>query len=421
MGDENVIDVLCSFECDGSSVKWDVQEAGIRDALNMPVVASLNLTTVDVDADPGELLGRSCTIEFERGEDIVFYSGIVSGIDDGVVLEGKVSAMVDVTAAVGLLAQGRQTRVFQNLTVPEILAEVLESRLADFDRKVEQRLDRQYPVCEYRLQYDESNLDFCQRLMEEEGIAYWFEQNGAAELMVLADDPAAYPEIEGDDGALVAFDSTTSVTGRAVVRRIEQHRALRPTKLSLRHYDWTRPTLCIEEEQEGDDSGDDVDGAALGPVREDFQHDRVPPTLSDYDPDKKAFMAEDAKVQATIRRECQERDKTTLDGASGVTRFAPGRVFELMKHPHDHLNAKYLLTSVTVSFTAGVTGGGTYSNGFRAIPAETPYRPTRQTPKPTVRGIETATVVGPSKQEIFTDEHGRVKIQFHWDREGQND
>lgn len=412
---EDTGDVSCIFECDSSSAKWKVVEATITEELNEPYHLFVSLRTDDADADPTEMLGESCIVTIERDDLVSQYPAVVHRIEDVSADNRFVEVRVEASAALWMLSQNRQTRIFQDVTVPEILDQVLGDGLSAYDRKHDSDFSRDYPKCEYRVQYDESDLEFCERLIEEEGIVYWFDRGDSEEALFLTDDPLASVDVESIEGGKDVYFSTQT-GARECVQSFSRLSSMRPTKLAMRHFNWTQPSLAVEEEKEGAASGDAVDGSAIGPLRETYQHDLLPPTYSDYN-DSDGYQKEDAKDQCQMRRELDARDKTVMRGHSSVVDFFAGGAFELLKHD---LEGEYVLTRVTHSFAFDGTAVS-YGNTFSCIPADTPYRPDRRTPKPRVAGIETATVVGPSGQEIHTDKHGRIKVQFHWDREGGND
>ena len=411
---EDAGNVLCTFECEASSAEWKIVDATITEELNEPYHLSLSLQTEDVDTDPTEMLGEPCAVIIERGELRGQYPAIVHRIEDAAASNRFLKVSVEASAAFWMLSQNRQTRIFQEMTVPEILDDVLGDGLSAYERKHDTDLGRTYPKCEYRVQYDESDFAFCERLMEEEGIIYRFDREGSAEVMFLADDPHSSVDVESVKGKDVHFSKDRGV--RECVQTFVRYSALRPTKQTMRHFDWTFPSLPIEEDKTGEAGGDAVDGSAIGPEREVYQHDLFPPTLHDYT-DNNGYQSNDANDQCQIRRELSARDKLVMHGRGTVVGFSAGGLFGLLEH---NLEGDYLLTRVGHSISSDGDSAN-YSNHFVCIPTETPYRPARRTPKPRVRGIETATVVGPSGQEIHTDKHGRIKVQFHWDREGNKD
>ncbi|MBT8469808.1 MAG: type VI secretion system tip protein VgrG, partial [Deltaproteobacteria bacterium] len=387
-------DVQCTFECDASSADWLVLSASVSEELNQPYELSAALSTDDVDADGTEMLGESCTLIFERDDLTNPYPAIIHRVEDTAAGDRLKEVRVWAAPALWLLSQNRQTRIFQEMTVPDILDKVLGDGLSAYERKHETDLSRTYPKCEYRLQYDESDWAFCERLMEEEGIIYWFNRDDSAEVLFLTDDPHASRDVESRDGGNdVAFSA--HMGARECIDNFRRSSSMRPTKLSMRHFNWTLPSLFIEEEKEGQAGGDGADGSAIGPTRETYEHDLVPPTLHEYT-DGDGYQKNDAKEQAEMRRELDARDKLVMQGSGAVVGFCAGGAFNLTTHD---LEGEYVLTTVTHSFNSR---SATYSNGFSCIPAKTPYRPNRHTHKPRVLGLETATVVGPSGQEIHT-------------------
>ena len=303
------------------------------------------------------------------------------------------------------------------MTVPDILEEVLNESLGGWNRSVDNRLSRTYPTCEYRVQYDESDFDFCQRLMEEEGIVYWFEFEGDAETMVLADDESAWGAIESLHDSTVEFTTFEGqVGGHEYVRAFHGVSQIVPTKVATRHFDWTHSSVPIEGENSDAADIGRPNGATLDPEREVYEQDEQPLTIGDYD--GAAYGANDVDDQTRLRREAQAWEAFGCEGESTVLGMAIGSLFELTGHPSPDLNARYLVHSVSHEFSSE---GVSYFNSFECIPEGVPFRPEREKARPQIASIQTATVVGPSGEEIHTDEHGRIKVQFHWDRLGAND
>ena len=409
-GDEG--EVRCEFKLDGALSAWQVIEAHITDEINAPYHAVVHLRTDDADAEPAELLGQSCTLLFSRATLHNEYHGIVHTIENGSFGGGHKNISIEMSSALGLLARGRTTRIFQGKTVPAILDEVLTEALGHYDRGIENYMhNRKYGKCEYRVQYDESDLDFCNRLIEEEGIVYWFDRSATPESMVLSDDPFANQPVASVDGAKIEFIKYKGgIGGAECVHDLQQTASMQPNKLTMHHYDWTQPNLSITQPEN--------EKSAPGIVNKSYKiydHDRKPPTFHQYDADTRAYGAQDSKKQHDIRWQALSRDGEVQTGSASVIGFAAGRSFELVGHAN--LNDEYVLTQVMHVFESdGGSGSGSYTNRFCCIPSITPYRPVPKTTKPRVMGIETAKVVGDDGHEILTDEHGRVKVQFHWDQ-----
>ncbi|MCA9579286.1 MAG: type VI secretion system tip protein VgrG, partial [Myxococcales bacterium] len=195
-----------------------------------------------------------------------------------------------------------------------------------------------------------------------------------------------------------------------------------PTAIATRHFDWTHPTTPIVATVTTEAPGADepVHGAAVGPVREVYEHDTKPLTLSDFNPTQ-GFQKQDSETQAGLRHEVRRNDAHIATGKSTAVGMMPGTVFELLGHPQPELDGRYVVLTVTHHALERSTeeSNEAYYNTFTCMRAEQMYRPDRSTARPRIPGIQTATVVGPADKEIYTDEHGRVLVQFHWDRLGE--
>lgn len=293
-----------------------------------------------------------------------------------------------------------QSRIFQGRTVPEIVQQVLKGGGVD----VRASLSGRYAPREYCVQYRESDLDFVHRLLEDEGIVYWFEHGQDAHVLVLADAPSAHPPLAGGDQLIFREPSGAVVTDDhvdAFGTAIE----LRPARISLRDFDPARPALDLTSTAAGEG---DLD-------------------LEIYDHPGGYTDPAAGTARSRLRLEEQRARAVRFEGASPCPRIAPGFTVELAEHPGG-LDGEYLITGVEhVGRQPEVLGGGAgapdapYRNRFTCLPASVPFRPERRTARPVVFGAQTAIVVGPPGEEIYTDAQGRVKVQFHWDREGKRD
>ncbi len=408
------------FACDASSVTWTVQSGRMREQLNTPYRLRLHLATEDLDAEPVLLLGQPATLTITRGSVMRQVTGIVSEVHEGSTHPEMVTTNIVIAPALEALRHRTNTKIFQEMTVPEILEEVLGEGLGAYDRSLDNQLSRTYPNCDYRLQYDESDLSFCSRLMEEEGIVYWFDFEEETETLVLADSQDSYGEISSVHDSMLLYSLYAgTVEGHEYVSRLDVMSQIRPTKVVMQNYDWTQPAVWVEADSADSDEGPAFDfpsGAHLDPEREVYQHDEQPPTHFDWD--GMVYLEEDAADQARLRREAQTWEARVAQGATTVTGMTIGATFELTGHPRSDLDGRYLVLGVSHSFD---DYGRSYGNTFQSIPEDVPFRPKRITPKPRIESIQTAVVVGPSGEEIHTDVHGRIKVQFHWDRLGAND
>ncbi len=294
-------------------------------------------------------------------------------------------------------------RIFQEMNVEEIIEKTLtEAGFSsdDFRFVLTQSYDRR----EYCVQYRESELNFISRLMEEEGITYFFEHSEDGHTLVMTDDTSTFARIGGDD--VVIFEPPTGmVTTQEHIYRYRYTEEVRPGAVRYRDYNFKKPGLNLQSEFEAD----------------------VSTELELYDYPGIYTAPELGATRAQVRLEELQVGRKTGRGESDCVRLIPGYRFDFDEHPRETFNQPYLLTEVTqTGRQPAVLGEGastevpSYNNSFVCIPINVPYRPARIARRPVVEGAQTAIVVGPKGEEIYTDEHGRVKVQFHWDREGES-
>jgi len=304
------------------------------------------------------------------------------------------------------LSLERDCRIFQNKSVPDIVKQILQDSGLPTDR-FDFRLQGSYSAVEYCVQYRETDLDFVSRLLEEEGIFYFFEHSDTKHLLVFADGTVAYKEIPGESGVTYNF-SQGMAPKEECVYRFAFSRQVRSGKMTRRDYNFEKPGLDLKKEEQA----------------------KVHEKLEVYDYPGRYVEPDRGKQLSKVRLEESMTYYEAADGESTCVRLVPGFKFSLTDHEHGEYNREYFLTKLVthgeqpqaLQEASGSGGGGfSYSSRFTAIPASVPFRPARVTPKPAVEGIQTAKVVGPSGEEIYTDKYGRVKVQFHWDREGAQD
>lgn len=293
------------------------------------------------------------------------------------------------------------TKIFQNLSIPGIVEQVFKDRgCSDY------RFDLRgcYEKREFCVQYRETDFNFVSRLLEEEGIFYFFQHEKGKHTMVLADSPEANATCPSRQ-AVSCLASASGTHENEVITALEITRQMRPSKYSLNDFNFKIPKTSLKVE---------VPGAARSKAGECDVYDAP----AGFD-----TRAAGCRL-ARMRMEEEEAQSVVISGSSDCRSFTSGYRFTLADHSNPDLNGKdFLLVSVRHD---AIEGYGTdaisnYQNSFHCIPFHTPYRPPRLTPKPVVQGTQTAIVVGPPGEEIHTDEHGRVKVQFHWDRDGKHD
>lgn len=419
------VQLLFNLDEGGSSgTAWTVGDATFTEELNRPFLFELELHTTDMEAEPITIIGKSCTISIVRGTVYRQVMGIVTEVLEGSSDTLRISTKVVVVPALEVARHRVDTRIFQGDPVPKIIKDVLGEALKGFQRTIDDQTGRTYPACEYRTQYNESDLDFCHRLMEEEGILYWFDFSDKKEKLVLADEKTKFGEIktshDSDSNAIQFSLFGDSVGGHEYISEFHLRSRIRPTKIKTRYFDWTHSTLPGEEDSSKKEQEKDIGpGARVAPDREVYEHDKNPITYFEYS-DGKGFEKHDLAERTALRRQARAYDAAIAHGESTVLGMTIGGVFQLDSHPRVELNDPYQVLSVTHSFT-GEDDAHAYGNRFRCIHKDFTYRPKHATPKPKIPATQTALVVGGGSDEICTDKHGRIKVQFHWDRKGKKD
>ena len=376
--------------------------------------------TVDRAIPFETLLGKPVTILLEQpGEGGRSFHGIVARIAQADAGRSSSSYVLDVVPELWLLTLEQRSRLFQGLSVPEIVDRVLrEGGIA-----YESRLEGDYPQRDCVVQYRESDFAFVSRLLEEEGIYYFFEHAPDGHRLVLGDSPASHSALAGRDG--VPFRAGRQRGGGAITEWTKVQE-LRSGKVTLRDFDFHDPDLDLEV------SAAIQESVVVGQVGHRLRVDQNA-GLEVYDypgeyaqrfdeiaPSAPRLLAEGERTVA-IRAEEEAAAGLVVRGASLHAHLTAGHRFTLVQHLD--ADGEYVLTAVRHHAGRAQSDRGPieYSNTFTCIPVGLPFRPQRTTPAPRIAGVQTAIVTGPSGEETHTDELGRVKVQFHWDREGQRD
>ncbi|MCC6875946.1 MAG: type VI secretion system tip protein VgrG [Sandaracinaceae bacterium] len=393
-------------------------ELRIVEAFNEPYKIELVAWLPRGEAEGGvaALLGRDCTLRLQRPAGERVFRGLIRELHEGLLDPNGASLRLVIVPALWLLSLGKDSRIFQHMSVVEILGLVLGAELAKRGRTMLYVPGRAHPRREYCVQYQESSLDFVHRLMEEEGIAYTFSHDADRELLVLHDTNRGYLPVDaGAAGGFVPYEPHNLATaGVDAVTAFELRRRPGVNEVAIRDYDWTRPSPIVD----------------AGFVREPEDPRRYHAyehglgrslCLWDYQEGSLQYAMNDGPVQAVLRAEREAVGTLVGAGHGTVAAFSPGARFQLGGHPLLGADGEYLVTRVehTAGAAAGepeARGAETYSNRFECIPYGREHRPERRTRKPRIASIQTATVVGPAGEEIHTDPHGRIRVKLHWDR-----
>ncbi|MBP5959309.1 type VI secretion system tip protein VgrG [Pseudomonas anatoliensis] len=304
-------------------------------------------------------------------------------------------------------------RIYQQMSAPKIIALILEEHGIKGNAYSFQ-LSQPCPDRDYCVQYDETDLHFVQRLCEEEAIHYHFQHSDKGHLLVFGDDQTVFQKL-GQPTAYV--QGSGMVADEPVIKGFKLRLETRTSRVTRRDYDFEKPRLQME--------------AAYKPEGESTE-----PDLEDYDYPGRFIERARGKFLSQRALERHRADYRQAEGRGDQTKLVSGHFMEMSDHPRSEWNDLWLLTEIVHEgkqpqvLEEGVTSDTTdnkddfhqgYRNTFLATPWDVFYRPALEHPKPRVLGSQTAHVTGPKGEEIHCDQYGRIKVQFHWDREGQAD
>ncbi|MFL9666382.1 type VI secretion system Vgr family protein [Variovorax sp. AB1(2024)] len=298
------------------------------------------------------------------------------------------------------LTRTSDCKIFQNKSVVDILDEVL----GEYGFAFEKKLSATYRQRDYSVQYQETDFAFVSRLMEHEGIYYYFRHDENQHTLVLADDMGAHDTLPGYPRIGYLASDRAGETGREVIDQWEVTEEIRPGTYVVDDFDFKKPKA-------------DLLNTRSQPRENDHGRYEMYEWLGGYSD------AGQGEHYARIRLEEAQAQAEVDTGHCNVRGMAPGYRFDMQNAPRDEDNKEYLIVSVTYNLREGgyATGSpdGFYSFDFDVQPTSFPFRAPRVTRMPTTHGPQTATVVGPPGEDIWIDKYGRVKVQFRWDRYGQ--
>lgn len=381
--------------------------------------------------DPKKLIGQPMTVRVAQrdGESEVerFFNGICVSFVQGSRNTRWTEYRASLVPQAWLLTQRHQSRIFQQISVFDVLRKVLEGL------KVTWKLQGTYKPRNYCVQYRESDWDFASRLMEEEGIFYFFEHTEDGHTLIVADTPQGHVDLPGKKKIPFIIDrSSISDNWEGSIDTWNIDDRLRTGKYTVWDHNFELVGKKLEKSQESRfDIGSNKKFEFYDyPGDYAKRFDGIDPTGGERAGDlQKIFQDNERTVK--IRQQEIDVEYQNFFGTSDCCALTPGFKFEFSDHPLTAYNGNYILISVkteaeqTPWYISDEQIEGAFQMSFVALSHggtnSPPFRPLRKTPKPTVFGSQTAVVTGPSGEEIFTDKYGRVKVQFHWDREGQYD
>ena len=393
-------EIIAGFELQSDALPGDTVAQGFEafEAISEPYAITVRFTSTDAAFRVSDLLRtRLClVVTHMRGEQRLF-----DGVCDEARFVGSVSGQhqfeVRLRPAMAALAHREGCRIFQEMSVVDVVHQVL--REAGVER-IELRLKETYEKRELIVQYRESHLAFVSRLLEDEGIFYFFRHEDDGHTLILADDSAAFtPE---DGGEPVAFSMTQGDGGDSLVH-FDRRRSLRTSAVQMVDYDFVRP--------------------AAPPVASLPAKDAWPMPYYEYPGGFTDSAVGQRRAKARMRE--LRADADVVMGLSRAAHLSVGVPFSVGGSAEDCLSGDFVVTKLRTTGKRSQTGGeeNDVENSFEGIPAGAPFAAKRRTKRPRIRGVQTAIVTGPVKdaEAIHTERYGRVKVRFFWDRVSQQD
>ncbi len=358
---------------------------------------------------PEDLVGKAVTVTLGGDSDSPrYFNGYVSRLEAGDVLQDEDDVDLRVYRAemvpwLWLLGTNENALVFQEMSRTDIVQKVFDAAgFSDYQLK----LQGSPATLDYCLQYFESDLAFVSRLLEQEGLFYYFLHEDGKHTLVVSDNASAYYDC---DESSVDYSEDDSDRTPGTISDWAHGFSFRPGTVTLDDYDFTAPTNDLTATT---DTVIPLSGST------DYERYEYPGLYT---------QTSVGSGLAKARMEEQEATYEVVTGKGTCASFGAGGAFTLATHVVSDEQQKYALVRVSHSARAplrlsgGGGGGEGYLGEFECVPAPTAYRPPRVTPVPRVHGLQSAVVVGPSDQVVYTDEYGRVRVQFHWDRVGELD
>ena len=396
---------------DGLEHDLQVLEFTGHEAISTPYAFNVELVSERPNLDLESLLHKQAFLAFSNDRNGIH--GQIHRVAQGDAGKRLTRYSLTLVPRVTYLGHRINQRIFQQLTVPQIIAQVLEEHGIHRDLHLFQ-LGSNYPDREYCVQYDESDLHFVQRLCQEEGIHYHFRHSREKHLMVFGDDQTVFPKL---DRPTPYKQDSGMVAGGTVIKQFGLRVEARTSRTTRRDYDFEKSRIVLESDYQPD-------------------ADQNQPDLEDYDYPGRFTLRERGKFLTKRALERHRADFQQAEGNSDQQTLVSGHFMEMSEHSRTEWNDLWLLTEVRheckqpqvleESITSETSAHENdfvqgYRNRFVATPWDVFYRPPHHYKKPRVLGSQTAIVTGPKGEEIHCDPFGRVKAQFFWDRASRHD
>ena len=360
---------------------------------------TVELFSENKEIKPEQIIAKAGTVTIHSFEKR-FFNGYISQFSLGEINENNLRGYtLTMVPWLWFLTKTNNHRIFQEKTTKDIVTQIFKDLgFNDYEFKAQGGKKR-----EYCIQYNESDYDFISRLLEEDGIAYFFKHDEQKHVMVIVEQQNAYEDCKETD-----LEFSKGSNTKSQISRWESDFNFQKGQWTLNDYNFKEPdkNLIINTKSNSK--------FANNAKYEHYEYPSLYDTASGSDLVK-------------LRMEAEEASINIVNADSNCSSFYAGGAFKLAKHALKSEKGKYVILSVThsVSDTSYLVNSSSdmeeYNNTFECIPADVHFRPKQKHKRPVMRGPQTAVVVGPKGEEIYIDEHGRIKVQFIWDREGKKD
>ncbi len=381
-----------------------LNEMGGGEELGRLFSYELQLNSLDANIDLNQLLGKPMSVGLQLADGGErYFHGIVARCSQNIDQGQFASYQVTLRPWLWLLSRTSDCRIFQNLSIPQIIKQVFRDLgFSDF----EDALSRPYREWEYCVQYRETSFDFVSRLMEQEGIYYFFRHEQDRHVLVLADAYGAHTTVPGYT-SVPYYPKDEQQRERDHMHNWHLAQQVQPGSLELNDYDFQRPSASID-------------------VRSAMPRPHTAGDFPLYDYPGTYVKSEDGEHYARTRIEALQTLHEQVEFSGNARGLGSGHLFSLTGFSRRDQNREYLILAARYYITqerlesGGSAASAQFDSSLTCIDAQQSFRPLANTHRPIVKGPQTALVVGPKGEEIWTDQYGRVKVHFYWDRHDQS-
>jgi len=365
-----------------------------KERFSSPYEYQIQFCTTQATDNVERYLGKELSCEIGQDKNQRFVSGVLTHIEEANSVEGLNTFIGLLEPRISLLHLGKNLAVFQNITVPDLVCKLLRQHSIS---SVDLRLRGSYEPREYCIQYRESDFDFISRLLEQEGIYYFFQHESGQHTLVLADHPSSHQTTKPAQLPFMPVAGTGDGVG---VLSWSSHSSLSASSVQLKGFNMLQAASVMGESKTADPQHS-IDGIAYVDIHGYDKRDQL-------------------QSEARLKMEQLEAENRQFDADISVYWLNCGETFTLSDHPSS--NGNYRIKALELAASSNIDGNAAdFTCKVSVLEDNLTWRPAALTPVPDIGGVLTATVVGPKSEEVHTDEYGRIKIQFPWDNENHFD